>query len=131
MDLKIRDVAVIDIMPVVTIINKLNLKELLTSLDTSKLEVKAKAANLTDEEKNDDAVALQFGLEMFMPAISVALNNLPACEKPLYSWLSNMCGMDEKEFKKLPPAAVPEALFEIVKQEGFVDFFRAVTKFLQ
>lgn len=131
MDLNIRNVAVIDIMPVVTIINKLDLKEVVATLDTSKLTAKSKAAELTEEQKQDDAVALQFGLDFFLPVITVILSNLPECEKTLYKWLAGMCGMSEKDFCALPPAAVPEALFEIVNQEGFGDFFKAVTKFLR
>lgn len=131
MDLQIRNVNVTDIMPVVSIINKLNIKEIVASLDASKLDMKAKASGLTDEQKADDAVALQFGIEMFLPVIGVVLNNLPDCEKPLFAWLSNMCGMSEKDFRTLPPAAVPEALYEIIHQEGFGDFFKAVSRFLQ
>ena len=129
--MNIRNVAVTDIMPVVSVLNKLNFKEILSALDLSKMEAKEKAANLTAEEKADDAVALRFGIEMFLPVVGVVLNNLPDCEKPLYAWLASMCGMSEKDFRALPPAAVPEAIFEIIQQEGFRDFFKAVSKFLQ
>ena len=131
MDLQIRNVSVADIMPVVAVLNKLGYKEIVSTLDLSKMEMKQKAAVLTEEQKADDTVALQFGIEMFLPVIGVVLSHLPDCEKPLYSWLANMCGMSDKDFRALPPAAVPEALYEIFHQEYFGDFFKAASKFLR
>lgn len=130
MDLNIRKLGVTDIMPMVSIINKLDFKEIVGTLDAAKVGAKVKAAALTADEKANDDVALGFAVEMFLPVVGVILRDLPACEKPLYSWLANMCGMSEKDFRALPPAAVPEALFEIVHQESFGDFFKAASKFL-
>lgn len=135
MDLKIRDVGVKDIVPVVAVLKKLNFKEVMAALDASKLATQLKAASMTEEErkatKEDDNAMLAVVVEMAMPVIGVVLDNLEDCCAPLYKWLANMCGMSEKDFANLPPAAVPEALFEIINQEGFADFFRAVRKFLQ
>ena len=135
MDLNIRPVAVSDIMPVVTILNKLDIKEILTAVDASKLAMQLLAKDMPEEERkkisNDDNAMLAMLIDKFIPVIGLVLNNIPACEGPLYSWLANMCGMKEKEFRALPPAALPEALFEIIHQEGFASFFKAVSKFLK
>ena len=135
MDLNIRALAVSDIMPLVTILNKLNIKEVLSAVDASKLAVQLMGKNLLEEDRkkmlDSDEAMLGMLFEQFVPVIGLVLNNIPACEGPLYSWLANMCGMKEKEFRALPPAALPEALYEIIHQEGFADFFKAASKFLQ
>lgn len=131
MELNIRRITVGDVMPVVSILNKLDIKEIVTALDTSKMAAMAKAKTLTDEQKADDGVALEIGLDMIVPAISLILEKLPAIDKPLFSWLASMCNMSEKELRAAPPAVLPEALFEIFQQEEFGDFFRAVSKFIK
>lgn len=135
MDLNIRALAVSDIMPLVTILNKLNIKEVLSAVDASKLAVQLMGRNMPEEDRkkmlDSDEAMLGMLFEQFVPVIGLVLNNIPACEGPLYSWLANMCGMKEKEFRALPPAALPEALYEIIHQEGFADFFKAASKFLQ
>ena len=135
MTLNIRPVAISDVMPLVVILNKLDIKEILTAVDASKLAMQLLAKDMSEDERkkvsNDDNAMLAMVIDKFVPVIGLALNNLPACEGPLYSWLANMCGMKEKDFRALPPAALPEALYEIVHQEGFADFFKAVSKFLQ
>ena len=130
MELNIRKVGVADIIPVVSILKKLDYKGLVKKLGESELAARKKAAGLTDEQKQDDSVALEFGVEMFMPAIDSILESLPAIEKPLYAWLANMCGMKEKDFYAAPPAIVPDIIFGIIHQEEFTDFFKAVRKFL-
>ena len=134
MDLDIRPVSVSDIMPVVTILNKLDVKEILTAVDASKLAMQLLAKEMPEDERkkisNDDNALLAMVIDKFVPVIGLALNNLPACEVPLYKWLANMCQMSEKDFRALPPAALPEALYEIIHQEGFADFFKAVSRFL-
>lgn len=134
MDLNVRKLAATDIMPMVSVINKLDFKKIVKALDVSKEETKkqAKANGVTSEQVNaDDALALKIAADMFLPVVGVILEDLPKCEKPLFSFLANMCGMDEGAFRALPPAAVPEVLFEIVHQEGFGDFFKAASRFLQ
>lgn len=130
MDLNIRKLSVVDIMPMVNVLNKMDYKKIMATLDASKIVNAEKAAKLTPEQKADDAVALQFGVEMILPVVGVILEDLPKCEKPLYAWLSSMCGVDKDTFLALGPAVVPEALYEIVHQEEFGDFFKAVSKFL-
>lgn len=133
MDLTVRKLAATDIMPMVSIINKLDFKKIVKALDVSKAETKkqAEAAGVTGEQVNaDDALALKIAADMFLPVVGVILEDLPKCEKPLFSFLASMCEMDEKDFRALPLAAVPEALYEIVHQEGFTDFFKAASRFL-
>lgn len=131
MELNIRPVSVTDIMPVVSVCKSVGIKEIISTLQESRTKTCAKAAKLSAEEKEKDSVIMDLSLDMLLPVVGVVLDNLTACEKPLYSWLSNMCGMSEKEFRAQPPAIVPEALFNIIHQEGFEDFFKAVSKFLK
>ena len=135
MDMNIRPVSVSDIMPLVTILNKLDIKEILTTVDASKLAMQLLAKEMTEEERkkviNDDNAMLAVIIDKFIPVIGLVLNNIPACEGPLYKWLASMCQMSEKDFRALPPAALPEALYEIIHQEGFGDFFKAASKFLK
>lgn len=134
MDLNVRKLAAMDIMPMVSVLNKLDFKKIVGTLDTSRAAAKAKAEadGVTGEQVNaDDGLALSLAADMFLPVVGVILEDLPKCEKPLFTFLASMCGMDEDAFRKLPPAAVPEALFEIVHQDGFADFFKAASKFLR
>ena len=135
MDLNIRPVAVSDIMPLVTILNKLDIKKIMSAVDASKLSMQLLAKEMPEEERkkisNDDAAMLTMVIEQFVPVVSLVLENIPACEAPLYKWLANMCQISEKDFRALPPAALPEALYEIINQEGFADFFKAASKFLK
>lgn len=132
MDIQIRELNMTDIMPMVSVLNKLNFKKIVSVLDDSKKEAqqKAKAANVTDEDMQNDEVVMGFALDMFLPVVGVILEELPACEKPLFRWLASMCSVSEKEFRALPPAALPEVLYNIVHQERFGDFFKAASKFL-
>lgn len=135
MDLNIRPVSVNDIVPVVTILNKLDIKEILTAVDASKVAMQLLAKEMPEEERqkvsNDDSALLAVLFEQFVPVIGLVLNNIPACEGPLYKWLASMCQVSEKEFRAMPLAALPEALYEIFHQEGFGDFFTAVSRFLK
>jgi len=135
MDLNIRPVSVSDIMPMVAILNKLDIKEILTAVDASKLAMQLLGKEMPEEERkkisNDDNAMLAMVIDKFIPVVGLVLNNIPACEGPLYKWLANMCQVSEKEFRAMPPAALPEALYEIIHQEGFADFFKAASRFLQ
>ena len=132
MDIQIRELSMMDIMPMVSVLNKLDYKKIKSVLDDSKKEAKqkAKAANVTDKDMENDDVVMGFALDMFLPVVGVILEELPSCEKPLYSWLASMCGVSEKEFRAMPPAVLPEALYNIIHQERFGDFFKAASKFL-
>lgn len=131
MELNIREISVTDVMPVVSVCKSVGIKEIISTLQESRAATRARAALLPAEEKEKDSVIMDLSLDMLLPVIGVVLENLTACEKPLYGWLSSMCGMTEKEFRQQPPAIIPEALYEIVHQEAFGDFFKAVSKFLQ
>lgn len=135
MDLKIRNVAVKDIMPVVSILRLLDYKAIVAEIDAVKIATRLKSANMTTEEREavsaSDEAMMGIVVEMALPVISVVLDKLPECCVPLFHWLASMCDMTDAEFSALPPAAVPEALYEIIHQEGFSDFFGAVRRFLR
>lgn len=70
----------------------------------------------------------EIGLEIFFKIVDIITGNLPKCEKDIYTFLSNLSGMDKKQIEHLPMNVFLEMVIDVIKQEEFTDFFSAVSK---
>ncbi len=81
--------------------------------------------NIAKEKKDEESVGLNVAIEI----AGIVADNLPKCENEIYSFLSGISGIDEKEIANLEPAETANMIFELVHKEEFSDFFTAVSRF--
>lgn len=87
-------------------------------------EVKAMVHGENGEEKDFTSIGLTVAFEI----ASVILEHLEAAKGDIYSFLSRLSGMKESEIAEMEMADFAELVIEVVKLEGFRDFFQRVIK---
>lgn len=78
--------------------------------------------------KGSGASANLVGATVFFEIANVIFKNLPKCEKDIYTMLSSVSGMTEKEVKELDFVTFTEMVIDFVKKEEFRDFIKVVSK---
>lgn len=85
--------------------------------------IKSMITNPDDEE----AVA-SVGVAVFLDIAEIILNNLPKCEKDVYTFLGNLSGMTPEQIESLPMNTFFEMLIDVIQKEEFKDFMQVVSK---
>ena len=80
---------------------------------------------IAKEKKNIEEI----GINVMLEIVGIVADNLPKCEKEIYSFLAGVSGISEKEIEKLEPAETANMIYEIVHKDEFSDFFTAVSRF--
>lgn len=131
-----RRLGVGDLMPMVRIVSKIGIADFKKcfSGDTLKnLIQKEGGAKPEDQEvssENTEEMIERVGFDVVLSAADVLLQNIPKCEKELYSFLASMCEVSIEDFLKFPPGAFVEILEEIFTAEEAKDFFSHVSRLL-
>lgn len=140
---KFRELTAEDIVPMTTILQKINIEEFQKCFNEKTIEkiVNIFTAKVADGEKaaegeegaevektaeNKMAVA---GISLFPSLLSVAqviVTNVPKCEKDIFRFLSSVSGLSVDEIRKMKMGAFFRMVLDFVKfvkEEGFDDFF--------
>ena len=133
--IELRELKAKDIMPMVNILQKIGLKQIREMLTPDKIKSLMKAMKSEpdqqedqQEEKIDGRTIL--GFNMIMEVVGLILDNLPACEKDIHKFIGSLAGMTPDQVADLPLGEFTDIIVRILKDDGFSDFFKAVSKFL-
>lgn len=118
-----------DFFLVTRILSKIGVKECKQCFES--VEIKNAVRNMVAEqngEKLDNADVASIGMSVVFDIAGVVLGNMENCEKDIYQLLSRLSGLKTTEIADLPMAEFGEMVIEVIKHEGFRDFFTAVVK---
>lgn len=106
------------------IIGAIGIKEFKSAFESDELKSMIRSNGDTD-------VTMSVGISVFMDIAGIILNNLPKCEKDVYSFLGSLSGMDAKQIESLPMVTFIEMIIDVIKKEEFKDFMKVVSKLLK
>ena len=115
----LRNLKAKDITPVATIIKKIGVKELKNCFENEGMKKLVSQAMKSENGLDKDAVK--------SIGITVAFD-LPACQEDVNTLLSDMSGMKKNEIEDMPLGTYTEMIIDVIRQDGFKDFMRAVSK---
>lgn len=116
---ELRNLQAKDVFLVSKILSNIGIGEFKNSFDMETLSV------LQDGLEGKNASAI--GIEVFLDIANIILRNLPKCEKDLYEFLASMTGKDVQEIENLEMAIFMQLIIDVMKLEGFKDFFKVVS----
>lgn len=118
-----------DFFLVTRILSKIGVKECKQCFES--VEIKNAVRNMVAEQngdKLDNADVASIGMSVVFDIAGVVLGNMENCEKDIYLLLSRLSGLKTTEIAEMPMAEFGEMVIEVIKHEGFRDFFTAVVK---
>lgn len=118
-----------DFFLVTRILSKIGVKECKQCFES--VEIKNAVRNMVAEQngdKLDNADVASIGMSVVFDIAGVVLGNMENCEKDIYLLLSRLSGLKTTEIAEMPMAEFGEMVIEVIKHEGFRDFFTAVIK---
>ena len=138
--IELRELKAKDIMPMVNILQKIGLKQIREMLTPDKIKelmtvMKSEDPKSDDqdqqepdqqEEKIDGRTILGFNL--IMEVVGLVLDNLPACESDIYKFIGSVSNLTAEQVADLPLGEFTDVIVRILKDDGFSDFFKAVSK---
>lgn len=105
-----------DIVPVCNILNKLDVKQLLATITKA-----------TTNTNNTEILAL----EVVGAIAQTLIQNLPKCDKELFTLLADLTGKTAKEIQDMPLSDFAQLLIDIATQEQTQDFLKLVSKLMK
>ena len=118
-----------DFFLVTRILSKIGVKECKQCFES--VEIKNAVRDMMakqDGANGADADVASIGMTVVFDIAGVILEHMENCEKDIYKLLSNLSGLKVTEIADLPMAEFGEMVIEVIKHEGFRDFFTAVIK---
>lgn len=117
-----------DFFLVTRILSKIGVKECKQCLES--VEIKNAVRDMMSKQggKVAEADVASIGMSVVFDIAGVVLEHMESCEKDIYTLLSRLSGLKVQEIADMPMAEFGEMVIEVVKHEGFRDFFTAVFK---
>lgn len=125
MDFELRPLKSVDIFPMFNILSKIGLKNIRDSFSPDRIK---KITSAVDSGENTEEIATMVGFSVIIDVIDIIMSNLPACQKEIFTFLSNISGMTVKEIENLDLGTFTELVIDVIQKEEFKDFFKAVSK---
>lgn len=116
---ELRKLCAKDIFVMVKIISKIGITEFKKCF-----EAPAVARKIQSKAKIFD-----IGMAAMLEISGTCLENLPKCEKDIYSFLADLSGMKSEEIAELGMPEFAEMIEAVVTKEEFRDFFTVVSKY--
>lgn len=117
-----------DFFLVTRILSKIGVKECKQCLESVKIKNAVRDMMSKQGGKVADADVASIGMSVVFDIAGVVLEHMESCEKDIYTLLSRLSGLKVQEIADMPMAEFGEMVIEVVKHEGFRDFFTAVFK---
>lgn len=114
----LRNLEADDAFLVVSVINKIGLKELKGCVKAP--EVRAAIKSGID---GNDVDLSAVGVTVMMEIACVILEHLPECKREIYALLAALSGMKESEIAKLPFKTFIRMVKDVIGKQEFADFF--------
>lgn len=96
-----------------------NVKDCFRAQDVLKTVKNAKS-------KNDAAIA-SVGMTVLFEIVGVVLEHIDDAKEEIYAFLSRLSGLETKEIAEMEMADFAQMIIDVVKMEGFRDFFTVVS----
>ena len=141
--IELRELKAKDILPMVKILQKIGLKqirEMLTPDKIKELMTAMKSEPDQDQQEPDQQEDQQeekidgrtiLGFNLIMEVVGLVLDNLPACESDIYKFIGSVSNLTPEQVADLPLGEFTDVIVRILKDDGFSDFFKAVSKFVE
>lgn len=117
-----------DFFLVTRILSKIGVKEFKRCFESEEIKAAVKDMMKQEGAENTEPDVASIGMVVVFDIASVVLERMENCEKDIYKLLSCLSGMTEKDIMNLPMADFGEMVIDVIKHEGFRDFFTAVIK---
>lgn len=117
-----------DIFPMFKIISKIGLKEIKENLDPATLGKIATTFKADNKDTKTDDLIYSIGFSVVLDLAQIVICNIPSCKKEIYTLLSQISGMTEKEIGDLDMVTFTEMIVEFFKKDEFKDFIGVVSK---
>lgn len=138
--IELRELKAKDILPMVKILQKIGLKQIREMLTLDKIK-ELMTAMKSEDQKQDDPDQQEdqkqeekidgrtiLGFNLIMEVVGLILDNLPACESDIYKFIGSVSSLTPEEVADLPLGEFTDIIVRILKDDGFSDFFKAVSK---
>lgn len=126
----LRELEADDFFLVCTIITKIGVREvkaLFASPAIQTLVTNALADKEGEEAKEAfEKLANEVGVSVMIDIAGMIMSHLPDCKNEIYSLLANLSGMKPDEIAKMKMPMFAKMVIDVIKQEGFKDFFTVV-----
>lgn len=110
-----------DIAPMASILSKIGMKEIKSCFNPDDLQELASG-------KNTEEAAAAVGFTVVFDIAGVILGNYEKCQDDIFRFIAGLSGKSKEDIAKLPLDTFFELIIEIVRKEGFKDFFKVVSK---
>lgn len=123
-----------DILAVATILGKIGFKEFKNVIDVKSITELIKAGKENgdgEKEKNKNEQIIQLGMDMVFNSAGIVFANLESCKTNVYQLLADLSGMSVEQIRDLDAAVFFEMIIDVIKMDGFKDFFKVVLKFIK
>lgn len=122
MDFEFRALKAADLFPMMKIMGKVGINEFKDKISPDAL---GQMINGSKDENGVDTASI-VGVSILLDVVDVLANNLPKCEKDIYSFLASVSNLGAKEIAELPPAEFAKMIIALFQKDDFRDFFTAV-----
>lgn len=132
--IELRELKAKDILPMVKILQKIGLKQIREMLTPDKIKELMTAMKSEDKQEDDQKQEEKIdgrtilGFNLIMEVVGLVLDNLPACESDIYKFIGSVSSLTPEEVADLPLGEFTDIIVRILKDDGFSDFFKAVSK---
>ena len=125
--MELRKLQATDLFSMVKIINGVGVKKIIDAIDVKGITEAKKKIKADGSNKN--AIYREVGLNAFMSAGNVILENIPLIEYDLYQFVGSVANMKKEEVATMDMGEFMDLLIEIVNKEEFKDFFKRALRF--
>lgn len=118
-----------DVFTLVNILKCVGINRIKKCFESEEMRELAKNLKGKDTITNEDFNIITGGA-IFLEVGQLLLEALPKCENDVYKLLSDTSNMSVDDIKALDGAAFLETIYGFVQQDGFKDFLKVATKFM-
>ncbi len=138
---ELKTLEAVHIMPMVSIIRKIGLKEIKNIISEETLKdiismfmSDAKTASNEETETSNESTLAAIGISILPTALDVAemlLANFEKAETDIFKFLESVSNLSIDEVKHLSLPDIAEMIIDVIKKEEFKDFYKVVSTFIK
>ena len=117
-----------DVFLMFRIISKIGVKEFKACFEDDGIRNLVASAMGQNAEGGQEASRSIVYASMLLEAVDVIIQNIPKCEKEIYTMLAQTSNLDEKQVKALDMAVFLEMVIDFFQKDEFADFIKVVSK---
>lgn len=127
-DFELRQLKSSDMFVMFGILNKIGFKDIKAKLTPERVkELSATFKKGASEAEQNEQMTF-IGFSIIMDIVEIIMNNLPSCEKDIYTFLANLSGKTQKEIADLDMVTFTKMIVAVLQKEEFKDFIKVVSE---